>query len=60
MNHINQEKHNTKRKTYDVKDAEVMLLFLQQQINQADNAKITGMCNLQTFNLKKGILKYGN
>ena len=47
-------------KEYDSEDANIMLMFMQYQIMKTPNAKITGVCNSQTFNLSKGILNYGN
>ena len=46
-------------KEYDAEEAEIMLMFLQKQItNKSENLK--GVCNTQTYNIKKGIIKYGN
>ena len=47
-------------KEYDSKEAEIMLMFMQHQITKTSNAKITGVCDSQTYNLRKGILTYGN
>ena len=33
---------------------------MQHQITKTPNAKITGVCNSQKYNLRKGILKYEN
>ena len=35
-------------------------MFMQQQLTKTNDAKIIGVCNSQTYNLRKGILKYGD
>ena len=35
-------------------------MFMQQQLTKIQDAKITGVSNSQKYNLRKGILKYGN
>ena len=37
-----------------------MPMFMQQQLTKTNDAKIIGVCNSQTYNPKKGILKFGN
>ena len=39
---------------------EIMFMFMQHQITNTTNAKITEVCNSQTYNLRKGIVKYVN
>ena len=46
-------------KQYDKKDAQNISLFLQNQLSKAKDNNLTGVCNTNTYNFKKGILKYG-
>ena len=46
-------------KEYDAEEAEIMLMFLQKEITDKSE-KLKGICNTQTYNIKKGIIKYGN
>ena len=54
----NKNKH-IELKQYDELDAQVISLFLQNKVPNKEERNITGVCNTNTFNIKKGILKYG-
>ena len=56
----NNKNANMEIKEYDGEEAEIMLMFMQHQIAKIPNAKNTGVCNSQTNNQRKGILKYEN
>ena len=60
MNQQNNKNPNLEIKEYNSDEAEIMLMFMQHQITKTANAKITGVCNSQKCNLRKGILTYGN
>ena len=60
MNQENHNKYNMEIKEYENYEAEAMLLFMQYQITKTENAKITSVCNSQTYNPRKGILRYAN
>ena len=60
MNQQNNKNPNIQIKEYDSEEAKIMLIFMQHQNSKTRNAKITGVCNSQTYNLRRGILIYGN
>ena len=45
-------------KQYDEQDAQIISLFIQNQLSKTNNSNLTGVCNTNTYNLRKGILKY--
>ena len=47
INHEKQTNSNIEINEYDSEDAQVMLMFMQQQITRAANTKTTGVCNTQ-------------
>ena len=41
-------------------EAEIIVMFMQQQLTKIQDAKTTGVFNSQIYSLRNGILKYGN
>ena len=58
INQQNINHSNLEIQEYDEEEATVMAMFMQKYINKPEHPKITGVCNTQTYNLRKGILKY--
>ena len=48
-----------KVKQYDKLDAQVISLFLQNKMPNERERNIKGVYNTNTYDIKKGILKYG-
>ena len=41
---------------YNTEEAKIMLMFMQKQITNTTDNTIKGICNTETYNIRKGII----